>query len=91
MITVLIIAVILSLIGNIFLLYFGIRAVQKNEALSDYISKFDAIQLNTLNSLETMLDTMREIDMRGSFESDDEVGVVFNELKNAIIQYKKSI
>jgi hypothetical protein len=31
---------------------------------------------------------MKQIDIRGSFESDDEVGVVFTELKNTIERYK---
>lgn len=87
----LIVLLALSLIANAFFLYYGIIAIKKNEQLSDYISKFDAIQLNTLNGLETMLDEMREIDIRGSFESDDEVGVVFNELKNTITNYKKTL
>ena len=34
---------------------------------------------------------MKEIDIRGSFESDDEVGVVFKELKDTIEKYKTNI
>ena len=34
---------------------------------------------------------MKEIDIRGSFESDDEVGVVFNELKDTIDKYKNNL
>jgi hypothetical protein len=34
---------------------------------------------------------MRDIDIRGSFESDDEVGAVFSELKNTIETYKNEI
>jgi len=41
--------------------------------------------------LEKMLEEMREIDIRGSFESDDEVGVVFKELKDTIEKYKTNI
>ena len=91
MIIALIILLVISLIANGFLLHYGIVVVKVREELSDYISNFDAIQVNTLNSLETMLEKMREIDLRGSFESDDEVGEVFNELKNIIITYKKTI
>jgi hypothetical protein len=42
-------------------------------------------------TLERMLEQMREIDLRGAFESDDEVGVVFNELKDVIENYKNII
>jgi hypothetical protein len=35
-----------------------------------------------------MLDEMRALDIKGSFEADDEVGAVFTELKNLIEKYK---
>ena len=49
--------------------------------------------LNELSvaTLEKMLEEMKEIDIRGSFESDDEVGVVFKELKDTIEKYKTNI
>ena len=65
--------------------------VKKNEILTYYINEFDSRQESTLQQLETMLSEMREIDLRGSFESDDEVGAVFSELKDTIEQYKNLI
>jgi|TARA_B110000977_G_scaffold100771_1_gene132218 hypothetical protein len=38
-----------------------------------------------------MLEEMRQLDLKGSFESDDEVGVVFKELKDVIETYKNII
>jgi len=38
-----------------------------------------------------MLDEMREIDLNGSFESDDEVGSTFTQLKELIEIYKNQI
>jgi len=38
-----------------------------------------------------MLAKMREIDLKGSFESDDEVGDVFTQLKEIIETYKNEI
>ena len=46
---------------------------------------------NTQQRLETMLEEMRQLDLKGSFESDDEVGVVFKELKDVIETYKNII
>ena len=46
---------------------------------------------NTLQTLESMLEEMRQLDLKGSFESDDEVGVVFTELKDVIKKYKDNI
>jgi hypothetical protein len=80
-----------SIIFNILLLIRGINLVKQNEKLSDLIKDYDDRQDNTLVTLENMLGEMKEIDLKGSFESDDEVGVVFSELKNTIESYKNQI
>jgi hypothetical protein len=80
-----------SIIFNILLLIKGIDLVKQNEKLSDVVKDYDARQDNTLITLENMLGEMKEIDLKGSFESDDEVGVVFSELKNTIESYKNKI
>ena len=80
-----------SIIFNILLLIRGINLVKQNEKLSDVIRDYDVRQENTLITLENMLGEMKEIDLNGSFESDDEVGVVFSELKNTIESYKNQI
>ena len=80
-----------SIIFNILLLIRGINLVKQNEKLSDVIKDYDVRQDNTLITLENMLGEMKEIDLKGSFESDDEVGVVFSELKNTIESYKNQI
>ena len=80
-----------SIIFNILLLIRAIYLVKQNEKLSDVIKDYDVRQDNTLITLENMLGEMKEIDLKGSFESDDEVGVVFSELKNTIESYKNQI
>ena len=80
-----------SIIFNILLLIRGINLVKQNEKLSDLIKDYDDRQDNTLVTLENMLGEMKEIDLKGSFESDDEVGAVFSELKNTIESYKTKI
>jgi hypothetical protein len=80
-----------SLIFNIILILRGISYVKQNEQLTDIIQNYDLRQDNTLVTLENMLGEMKEIDLKGSFESDDEVGVVFTELKNTIESYKNQI
>jgi hypothetical protein len=80
-----------SLILNIVLIIKGITYVKQNEQLNDIIQDYDNRQDNTLITLENMLGEMKEIDLKGSFESDDEVGVVFSELKNTIESYKNQI
>ena len=80
-----------SIIFNIILIRKGISLVKQNEELTNIIKDYDDRQDNTLIVLENMLGEMKEIDLKGSFESDDEVGIVFSELKNTIESYKNQI
>jgi hypothetical protein len=80
-----------SIIFNILLLIRGINLVKQNEQLTDTIRQYDDRQYQTEERLESMLQRMRDIDIRGSFESDDEVGAVFSELKETIETYKNEI
>jgi hypothetical protein len=80
-----------SIIFNIILIIKAISFVKQNEELSDVIRIYDNRQDDTLITLENMLDELRQIDLNGSFESDDEVGIVFSELKSTIETYKNKI
>ena len=81
----------LSIIFNILLLIRGINLVKQNEQLRDTIQLYDDREFETEQNLEVMLQNMRNIDIKGSFESDDEVGAVFSDLKKTIETYKKEI
>lgn len=80
-----------SIIFNIILLIRGINLVKQNEELVDVIRDYDNRQIDTQIKVESMLSKMREIDLKGSFESDDEVGDVFAQLKDIIETYKNEI
>lgn len=77
-----------SVLLNIILINRGMKLVRIIESLQDrsYNERI-AVQ----SSLNTMLDEMREIDIRGSFESDDEVGTVFTELKQLVERYNELV
>ncbi len=51
----------------------------KTEMLEDWITSF-------MEAIEKIDFDLKQIDYRGSFESDDETGVIFNEIKNIIKQ-----
>ena len=74
-------------LSNIFFIYRGTQLIRQVE---DAINEMDAQNEITINTLEKMLEEMRQIDIRGSFEADDEVGVVFTELKDIIEKYKNN-
>ena len=80
-----------SIIFNILLIIRGINFVKQNEKLNDSAQEYFDNQINTQIKLESMLKQMREIDLKGSFESDDEVGSVFTQLKDVIETYKNEI
>lgn len=80
-----------SIIFNIILLMRGINLVKQNEGLVDVIRDYDNRQIDTQIKVESMLAKMREVDLNGSFEADDEVGSVFTELKDIIETYKNEI
>jgi len=67
----------LSLAGNIVMAIGVSRALKKTEEMNAF---FDAMQ----QGLMSLIELMRQIDLRGSFESDDEVGGVFQQMKSMI-------
>lgn len=87
MITTLIIIVSILTFLCIFLVMRGISLVSQNESLRNLLTEYIDRENETKKNLNIMLEQMRDIDIRGSFESDDEVGAVFTQLKNLIEQY----
>jgi hypothetical protein len=62
--------------------------VDQNEQLADAVIEADNVVEDSQATLEKMLEEMRTLDIKGSFEADDEVGTVFTELKELIQKYK---
>lgn len=79
------IILLISMYGNYSLLKLA-------ERLEDEIDELDVDagrKLNlTKNRINAALSKMRDLDYNGAFESDDEVGSVFKELKNCIEDLK---
>ena len=75
-------------ISNIFFIWRGTQLVRQIETIANDMDNLNELSIGTL---EKMLEEMRQIDIRGSFESDDEVGVVFTELKDTIEKYKTNL
>jgi hypothetical protein len=75
------------LIISVILFLRGFKLIERIEELEDLTSVYELRDEQTKEALESMLEQMREIDLRGSFESDDEVGSVFTQLKTIIEIY----
>jgi hypothetical protein len=46
--------------------------------------QYDQFFIETQNRLTAVINTMKAIDVRGSFEADDEVGSIFDQIKTMI-------
>jgi hypothetical protein len=86
MIILITISVILLIISTI-LFFRGFNLIERVEELEDLINVYELRDDETKEALNSMLEQMREIDLKGSFESDDEVGSVFTQLKTIIEIY----
>jgi predicted PurR-regulated permease PerM len=89
MITVLIIIICILLGLSIFLIHRGMVLVSQSNELRNILTEYIDREETTEKALQSMLTRMKELDMNGSFESDDEVGYVFTQLKNIIEEYSK--
>jgi len=56
----------------------------KTEVLNNIIASQQQIQEDVLSRMENTIDELREIDLRGAFEADDEVGITWKMLKDII-------
>jgi len=75
-------------ISNIFFIIRGTQLVRQIETIANDMDNLNELSIGTL---ENMMQEMKELDIKGSFESDDEVGVVFKELKDTIEKYKNNL
>lgn len=85
---ILIVISIALLLLSIFLIYRSFKFIKHIEELQqdrrDDINEIAGI-------FEAMLSELREIDIRGSFEADDEVGSVFKMINETIKKYRNAI
>jgi predicted PurR-regulated permease PerM len=72
---------ILSIFLNIFLIRRSFKII---EELQNLFKSNLEYKLYVRDKIQSALTQMREIDERGSFESDDEVGAIFSELKTIL-------
>jgi hypothetical protein len=56
----------------------------KYEKLEDDITDMDDYVINLYNDLQLMYTKLVKLDTIGSFESDDETGFIFNQMKKSI-------
>ena len=67
-------------------IYININLLRKIEQSDDQLLDHVTFLTNMQLKLNTIFNRMREIDSKQIFESDDEVGSVFNGIKDAVLE-----
>ncbi len=65
----------------VLLSYTSYNLLKKNEKCEDIIKSYENYIVNLSNTIEFSEKKLKEVDRKGSFESDDEVGFFFQQLK----------
>jgi competence protein ComGC len=83
--------IILLLIASIAMSYSIWNLIKQNEDLEDTVIYYQTKLSNLREQVLDMEIQLKEIDIRGSFASDDEVGFVFKEIKEMSSDLTKAI
>ena len=63
------------------LTYTSYNLLKKNEKCEDMIKSYENYMINLSNTIEFSNKKIKEIDRKGTFDSDDEIGFFFQQLK----------
>jgi len=73
---------------SIFIIYRQDQTIKKQ---IDYIDSIETKLINNFEIIKSSFIRMKEIDQKGGFESDDEVGQVFTNIKEVIEDLEKEV
>lgn len=65
----------------VILVFTNYNLLQKNEKCEDIIKSYETYMINLSNTIEFSEKKIKEIDTKGIFTNDDEVGYFFQQLK----------
>ena len=57
----------------------------------DYTNDLEQTIINNYNSINSTFEKMKEIDQKGGFQSDDEVGQIFSGIRDELINLEKEM
>jgi len=85
---------ILDIILICIIAFCGFIVYRQDQTIKKQIDYIDEVELKLLNNFKSISEShkrMKEIDQKGGFESDDEVGQVFTGIKDVIEDLEKDI
>ena len=65
----------------VILIFINYNLLRKNEKCEDIIKSYETYMVNLSNTIEFSEKKIKEIDTKGTFTGDDEVGYFFQQLK----------
>ena len=83
--------IILLLIASIAMSYSIWNLIRQNEDLEDTVIYYQTKLSNLRQQVLDMVIQLKEIDIRGAFASDDEVGFIFKEIKEMSSDLTKAV
>jgi len=75
-----ILTIIILLVAVVILGFTTLNLLKKNEKCEDVIKSYENYMINLSNTIEFSDRKLKEIDSKGTFEGDDEVGFFFKQL-----------
>ncbi len=75
-----ILTIIILLVAVVVLGFTTLNLLKKNEKCEDIIESYENYMINLSNTIEFSDRKLKEIDSKGTFEGDDEVGFFFKQL-----------
>ena len=85
---------VLEIILFVLLVVLSFLFYRQDKTISKQIEYIDSVELKLLNTFESIkkaLEDIKEIDEKGGFESDDEVGQIFSNIKDVITKLDNEI
>jgi hypothetical protein len=76
-----IIAIIILILLVLVLIFTNYNLLKKNEKCEDIIKSYEEYMINLSTTINFSDKKIKEIDARGTFESDDEIGFFFKQIK----------
>jgi hypothetical protein len=83
-IVVLILSILIIILG-----YTTINLLRKNEVVEDVVEEQELLISNIAEKIDDSMFKMKEIDRIGSFEADDETGVIFKNIYEIISELEQ--
>jgi hypothetical protein len=75
-----ILTIIILLVAVVVLGFTTLNLLKKNEKCEDIIKSYESYMINLSNTIKFSDKKLKEIDSKGTFEGDDEVGFFFKQL-----------